>query len=325
MFKKLLDEWLIATKSNVKPRTFVTYESIVRRHISKHLGAFEIKDIDKYKLRDFFEFAATKGNEKNKLGLSPSSLRLIERILNLVVEYAEGLIDVNLMIKVKRLIGKHYKADLHNNIDIATAFDKDAQRKIVEYCYTRGRKQDVGILIALYTGLRLGEVLALQWNDVNFEKGLIKIQSSAYYCKIESDADSSYDFIYCTPKSKSSYRTVVLPDGLLELLREHKKDSLSKFIVARLDGKRIPTHSYQYAFKAILKKCEINYGSFHTLRHTFATKAIELGADIKTVSEVLGHKSAGFTLNRYIHSMLESKKMLAGRIDKVYWDEDGIV
>jgi len=324
IFKQLLDEWLEFIKGNIKPRTFITYESTVRLHISQYLGALNVTDIDKFKIRDFFEFAAAKRNEKNKPSLSPSSLRLIERILHLVVGYSEGLIDADLMTKAKRLIKKHCKADMHNDVDIACAFDKDAQRKIVEYYYAKGRKQDIGILIALYTGLRIGEVLALEWDDIDFETGLLKIHKSAYYCKLQSDDDNEcrYALLDCTPKSKSSYRTIALPSGLLELLKLHSKNSLSKYIVTKPNGKRIPTHSYQYAFKAILKKCEINYGSFHTLRHTFATRAIELGADIKTISECLGHQSAGFTLNRYIHSMLDSKKMLAGQIDKVYWDED---
>jgi len=323
IFKNYLTEWLTTTKENVKYRTFITYESMVRKHIDRVLGSYEVAKLNEGVIKEFFESLSENGNKKTGLGLSSGSIKLVERLLKLIFEALQKQISSNrnptiknkdfsgIIERAKKKMSKAF-IEMDKVHDMDAIFDKEAQSRIVNYCQTRGRRQDIGILIALYTGLRLGEVLALQWSDIDFEKGLMKIHSSAYYGKANNS--TTYSFIDGTPKSRSSYRTVALPNGLLELLIDLKNTSLSKYIVARLDGKRIPTHSYQYSFKQILKKCDITYGSFHTLRHTFATRAIELGTDIKTVSDALGHQNPAFTLNRYVHSTLDSKKSLANKI-----------
>ena len=126
---------------------------------------------------------------------------------------------------------------------------------------------------------------------------------TARYCK----TGGAYSFTADAPKSEASRRVIPIPQNILSLLKESKRAARSKYVIARSDGRRIPTHSYQYAFQAILKKCGIRPRPFHTLRHTFATRALEIGIDVKTVSELLGHSSAAFTLNRYAHSLTEYK------------------
>ena len=172
----------------------------------------------------------------------------------------------------------------------------------------------IGILISLYTGVRIGELLSLEWKDVDFENRLLTIDKTCHYGKDQSGA---FVRITDTPKTDSSVRIIPLPKQLISIIKSYKKQCKSSLIISR-NGKGVSTRTYQRNFDTLLKSLQIPHRGFHALRHTFATRAIECGMDVKTLSEILGHKYSTITLNRYAHSLLNHKKEMMDRLGKLF-------
>lgn len=162
--------------------------------------------------------------------------------------------------------------------------------------------------MCLYAGLRIGELIALQWKDIDLQKGLLTISRSCH--------DTSSGIVFDEPKTATSHRVIPLPKQLLPKLKSIKKSSNSDFVVS-VGGNAVSVRSYQRSFELLLKRQNIVHRGFHSLRHTFATRALECGMDVKTLSEILGHKNPTVTLNRYAHSLLEHKAAMMNRLGKL--------
>ena len=184
-----------------------------------------------------------------------------------------------------------------------------AEQKRIEAAVFGSRKTKLfGIVLCLYTGLRVGELIALQWKDIDLQKGLLTVSRSCH--------DTSSGIAFDEPKTASSRRVIPLPKQLLPRLKRIKKSSNSAFVVSA-DGNAVSVRSYQRSFELLLKKLHIAHRGFHSLRHTFATRALECGMDVRTLSEILGHKNPTVTLNRYAHSLLEHKAAMMNRLGKL--------
>ena len=189
------------------------------------------------------------------------------------------------------------------------------EQKQIEQAVINGKKPKMfGVVLCLYTGLRIGELLALEWNDIDFQKGIINVCKS---CHDGKDDSGKFARITDTPKTETSQRVIPFPKQLIPYLRNLKKDSNSVFVVASDSDKLISVRAYQRSFELFLKRLHIPHKGFHSLRHTFATRALECGMDVKTLSEILGHKNANVTLNRYVHSLMEHKREMMNRLGKL--------
>lgn len=302
--KEYINTWLEnRVKHTVKMRTYLTYTDTARRHILPALGGIRLTDLTSLTLQAFVADKLTSGNLKTGGALSTASAGLICAVLNLALRSAveTGIISDNSMNKVK------YRKEYGSG---AQAFTAPEQRRIECYIAAHNKIEYIGILLSLYTGLRLGELLALEFSDIDFKRGILNVTKTAHYRKTGGE----YAFCTDTPKSKTSMRVIPLPKEILETLKEHKRKSKSRYVISRFDGRRIPTHSYQYAFQAVLRKCGVRRLPFHALRHTFATRALECGIDVKTVSQILGHSNAAFTLKRYAHSFTEHQIKMMNRL-----------
>ncbi len=171
-----------------------------------------------------------------------------------------------------------------------------------------------GVILCLYTGLRIGELLALEWTDIDFQKGTLTVSKT---CHDGKDENGVFARITDTPKTETSQRVIPFPKQLIPYLRNLKKDSDSDYVIASDTEKPISVRAYQRSFELFLKKLGISHKGFHSLRHTFATRALECGMDVKTLSEILGHKNANITLNRYVHSLMEHKREMMNRLGKL--------
>lgn len=186
------------------------------------------------------------------------------------------------------------------------------EQKQIEQAVLNGNKDKLyGILLCLYSGLRIGELIALQWSDIDFVKGIFTVSKSCH--------DGKDGLIIDEPKTANSRRLIPLPKQLLPILKGIKKKSDSSFVVSS-NGSFVSVRSYQRSFELLLKRLNIPHKGFHSLRHTFATRAIECGMDVKTLSEILGHKNPTVTLNRYTHSLMEHKQDMMNKLGKLLQD-----
>lgn len=176
----------------------------------------------------------------------------------------------------------------------------------------------LGILLCFYTGLRLGEVCALKWGDIDFEAGTMLVERTVSRIKSFGDDENKTRLTVGNPKSRKSMRKIPVPAFMLDLSRRSKQDFNENFYV--LTGTQVPMEprTFQKLFKRILAISGVKSRKFHAIRHTFATRALELGVDIKTLSEILGHANVSTTLNIYAHSLFEQKKNAMDRLNNMY-------
>ncbi len=304
-------EWLAHWLNNyvqptLKYRTYKRYEEIVNLHLIPNLGRFELNELTPFTLQSFVTKLLSRGNLKTGKGLSPNSVNAIITLLqnSLKTAYSLDYIDEYSANKIKRPKISEKKVD---------CLSYNEQKKLELYIMSKDKPKYFGIFLCLYTGLRIGELLALEWSDIDFLSGEVRINKSCYEGE---NSDGVFARITDTPKTQSSIRVIPLPKRLIPLLRETKRKSRSIYVVSNGE-KPISIRSYQRTFVSLQNKLKIPCRGFHSLRHTFATRALECGMDVKTLSEILGHKSPTVTLNRYVHSLMEHKKEMMNRLGKL--------
>ena len=307
--QELLTEWLENyEKERVKPRTYSRYQGILVTHIIPALGDIEISELSRRRIQEFLTQKKKDGNVKNGESLSATSTNLMLTVLNMAFEYAFDmeLVEENPCVRLKRVPEDSKKVE---------AFTKDEQRKLEAQIDSEEDRRLFGIRLCLYSGLRIGELLGLEWSDVDLERGIITIDKTVYR---EKDDTGSWQFCVDKPKTKSSERSIPLPSYIMEQIREYQKGALSPYIIENKKGERMSIRSYQYIFEKLTERAGVRRLNFHVLRHTFATRAIECGMDIKTLSEIMGHKNASVTLNRYAHSMMDTKIEMMNKLPRIF-------
>ncbi len=302
-----LEEWLKNyIKPSAKSRTFDRYSQIVSSHIVDTLGVYEIDELTPFLLQQYVTELLQSGNKKTGNGLSANTV-------NCIISVLQG------SLKTAHLLGitKEYHANKITRPKInekqVSCFSVVEQKKI-ENAIVNGKKTKLyGILLCLYTGLRIGELLALEWSDFDFEKGVLSVHKT---CSDGKKKNGDLRRLIDNPKTNTSRRIIPFPKQLLPILKKWKKNNVSTFLVED-KGKPVSVRSYQRSFELLLKRLNIPHKGFHALRHTFATRALECGMDVKTLSEILGHKNPTITLNRYVHSLMEHKKEMINRLGKL--------
>ncbi len=297
--KELLELWLERyMKHTIKIRTYNRYKSICELHLIKDLGEYELEELKPNVLQDFL-LKKIDGN------YSTNTIKGIVSVLKQALRLAITL----------EFVDKEYCSDLKMSSSEEkeiSVFTKKEQQVIESFCLNHKKRNYIGIVICLYTGIRLGELLALTWDDIDFNSNLLTINKTSYSAKV----DGKTQIIVDKPKTKKSNRVIPIPNQLVKLLRVIKKESNSKYVITTRNSGMVGNRSYQRTFKFILKKVNVPYRNFHSLRHTFATNAIELGMDVKTLAEILGHTNAMITLNRYSHSLLNYKIEMMNKLGK---------
>ena len=297
-----LTQWLENyIRPSVKMRTYERYKLIVEQHIKDKIGRMELNELSPLVLQQFITELLQSGNKKTGKGLSANSVNAVISVIQSSLRTAHllGLTTEYAADKLKR------PKIQEKPVECFTI----AEQKQIEQAVMNWKKDKLyGILLCLYSGLRIGELIALQWSDIDLTKGILTVSKSCH--------DSKDGLIIDAPKTISSRRMIPLPKQLLPILKNIKKKSDDPFVVSA-KGKPVSVRSYQRSFELLLKKLKIPHKGFHSLRHTFATRAIECGMDVKTLSEILGHKNPTVTLNRYAHSFMEHKAGMMNRLGKL--------
>lgn len=301
-----LNEWLENyVKPTSKRRTYDRYRQLAAE-ILRRLGDVEINDLSPLLLQRYVTDLLETGNRKTGKGLSPNTVTGVISVIqsSLRTAFAVGVADEYTADKIKR------PKITEKQIECFSI----PEQKAIEQAVLNGKKPKLlGIVLSLYTGLRIGELLALEWSDLDLTEQSLTVSKSCHYGK---DAKGRYTRFVELPKTAYSERVIPIPKQLLPILKQHKKNNPSKYVVSDR-GKPVAIRSYQRSFELLQKKLNIPHRGFHALRHTFATRAIECGMDVKTLSEILGHKNPMITLNRYAHSLLKHKTEMMNRIGKL--------
>lgn len=285
----LFELWFEEIRLKVKESTYANYQMKYEKHICSTIGK---RPYDKLTTEQFNDFVKAKLSN----GLSPKYTADIIGVIRSVCRYAKkcfGYQDKSEFIIIPK--GKAKEKELLN---------KTEQARLNRYLYSNPTLSNVGILLSSATGIRIGELCALKWSDIDLEKRTLTVRSTVQRIK-NIDGNTATKLVITSPKSSLSAREIPLPDFIIPLL-SGLKSNREHFLLSS-SGRIVEPRTMQYRFKRILSDLKLSDVSFHSLRHQFATNCIELGFDVKTLSEILGHSSVEITLNRYVHSSMERK------------------
>lgn len=294
-FRVVTEEWLKYKKNTVKKSTYYNYSYSVEKYLYPKFADQDITQIKDY--NDFIE--------KLTDTLAPKTVRDIITKLKEIINFYEEEHNTKLNIKKMSLPKMNKK-------EIQILSNKEKQ-KLEKYCIEQNSLKSLGILICLNTGLRIGEVCALRWENIDFESKKIHIEKTIE--RIYSKEENKTIVIIDIPKSITSVRTIPINSKLYNILKQIRgKSKKTDFVLAGSSEHYVEPRNYQYHFKEILKRSKVKKYKFHTLRHTFATNCIEAGMDIKSLSEILGHADVSITLNIYVHSSDKAKRKYLEKI-----------
>lgn len=292
-------------KPSAKDRTYIRYEQLIRTHIAPKIGDKDVNDLTPIVLQSFVTELLNSGNLRTGKELSANFVNMVISVVQNSLKTANlvGIASEYTANKIKRPKAKEKQVN---------CFTVSEQKTIEQYVLNCKKDKLFGVVLCLYTGLRIGELLALTWNDIDFGKGLLFVSKTCH----DGNDGVNHIRIIDSPKTPHSRRVIPLPKQILPLLKALKKRSRCQYIISDGD-KPVLVRSYQRTFELLLRKLHIPHKGFHSLRHTFATRAMECGIDVKTLSELLGHKNATITLNRYAHSLLEHKVEMMNKLGKL--------
>lgn len=300
LYKDWLNEWLdYYVQPRTKKRTYEKYQKQINKHVLPVLGEYNMDDLTAVTLQKFVATLIDKGLSANTVN---GVITLLKTSLQRAVSVGVAQRQCSDFIVRPKTREKQVEC-----------FSKDEQKKIERYIFDKNKPKLFGIVLCLYTGLRIGELLALTWEDVDLQKSILCVSKSCH----DSWENGEYVKVIDEPKTESSMRIIPFPKQLLPRLKELKKITKNGYVIGgeRVHGAQV--RSYQKTFETVLKKLKIPHKGFHSLRHTFATRALECGMDVKTLSEILGHKNPTVTLKRYAHSMLEHKAEMMNKLGKL--------
>ncbi len=315
-FDDVCRKWLQNKKnSKIKESTYNKYYGICDRYIIPEFKNIECSDVTPDMVNDFID---------NIVLLSDNTVNTIIIVLNSIIRMASD----NDMMKPFKVKARKYESK-----DIIVPSKEELESLIRSMLSSDPELQDLsrlGIIICLFTGIRIGELCALRWSDIDLDNELITINKTMQRIQNLSDKENVFSvpssgmgrksegltyISISNAKTKSSMRIVPLKPSLVELLKIMSAGKHASAFFLSGNACPVEPRTMQYRFKRYLKEAGIKDYKFHVLRHAFATRCVELGLDIKTLSEVLGHASVNITLNRYVHPTLEMKRAFMDKLD----------
>lgn len=312
LYKDWIYNWLIEKKDYIKESTYANYSNSVFNHIIPNLGNLYLKDLSHKKIQDFILELSKSGNKNSGEGLSEKTIKDITIIIKGSLKKAIN----EKMIDYIELTFNYPKKFQDNKLYILS---KSEQRKITEYGRNNINNKNLGILISLYTGIRIGELCALKWKDIDFKKNQLHVNKTIQRIYVKDKEKNESKVIITTPKTKNANRIIPINKEFLEIIKSIRgKDD--EYIISGTNM-YIEPRTYRKYYEKYLKIVKINHINFHSLRHTFATNCISLGVDYKTVSELLGHATVNITLNLYVHPRLSQKRKCIDLISKTFKEE----
>lgn len=319
LFGDFLKDWLYDVKFiGLKPKTKMLYDSVFRNHIKNNeIYNIKLKSLKAIDVQKYF-------NKLYQKDVSNSLLSATNRIIAPCIRYAYN--NGYIIKDFSRMYSVPKKSE--TNDKKVKPFTLEEQKKFLKAI--EGHRYEVLFLVALYTGLREGEILALTWNDIDFIKNTVTVNKTISRVVNVTKEGRSKEYVKVgTPKTAKGNRIVPLPGFLVKRLKQYKlfkkEESLkigiqfkeNNNLFTTSTGGIIAAPNLQITFKEILLKTGLEHRKFHDLRHTYATRLFELGESAKTVQELLGHSSISMTLDIYTHVLKETKETAVKKLDEL--------
>ena len=312
LYKDWIYTWLLEKKDYIKESTYANYSNNIFNHIIPKLGNYYLNELNHKVIQDFLLELSKNGRKDNNGGLAEKTIKDITIIIKGSIK--KGINEDK--IKHIELTFNYPKDNKENKLYVLT---KREQNKITNYVLENINSRNIGLLISLYSGIRIGELCALRWEDVDFKKNCLTINKTIQRVYIKDKDKNISKVIITTPKTKNANREIPINKDFLEILKKVKTDKKNYILTG--NEKYIEPRTYRKYFNKILDELKIKHFNFHSLRHTFATNCISLGVDYKTVSELLGHANVNITLNLYVHPRYSQKKKCIDLVCKVFQEK----
>ena len=293
-FSYFCDEWLILSRNRVKESTYVKYYNTVNRHLKPDLGCFLPQNLNTVLIEEF-------SNALLLDGLSPKTVRDILVVLKAVLKHCRRQIGTNFP-DIEVIYPKERKKDMR-------VLTLEEQQRFISYLLSDMDEVKFGVLLALLTGLRIGEVCALKWEDISVADKVIHISSTMQRLQtLDRSSNAKTRVMIGDAKSQTSKRVIPLNASTSELCKQMQVFNGNAYVLTGDPVRYLEPRVLQYRLAKYTADCNLKDVHFHALRHTFATRCVEVGFEIKSLSEILGHASAKVTLDRYVHSSLDLKR-----------------
>lgn len=297
--REIAAAWKEYKRPYVKQSTMAAYVLILENHILPTFG--EDNSLPEHSVQAFVL-------HKIESGLSTKSVKDILIVLKMVMKFG-----------VKKEWMTYYEWDIKypssSENKVLDVLSVTNHRKILNHIQSHFTFMGLGIYISLSTGLRIGEICALKWSDINVTDGILTVNRTIERIYIIEGEKKHTELVINTPKTKNSCREIPMNKELLGMLKPLKKVVNDDYYILTNDERPIEPRTYRNYYKRLMEKLDIPKLKYHGLRHSFATRCIEVGCDYKTVSVLLGHSNISTTLNLYVHPNMEQKKRC---IDKVF-------
>ena len=312
LYKDWLWYWMQKKKDYIKESTYSNYSNIISNHIIPELGNIKLSNLNNKLIQEYLINKYKTGRLDGNGGLSYKTIRDIIAVVKSSLKYAikeEMINNITLDFTYPKI----------GNKDKIYIMPKKDQERLITYIKQNEDTRSLGVLLALYSGIRIGELCALQWKDIDFKNNILHINKTLQRIYIKDNKESVSKIIITNPKTHNAERDIPLNKGFAHILKKYQTES-NNYILSNCD-KWIEPRTYRRYFKKCLDKAKIGQINFHGLRHTFATNCIKLGVDYKTVSELLGHANVNITLNLYVHPQMSQKKKCIDLICKNFYEK----
>ena len=299
-FGSVATQWLEDIRSQVKESTYNKYRNLLESYILPEIGDMLLCGISQEIIKSHCDSLLLRGGQ-GKIGLSAKTVSDVLSVIRSVLRFAVKM-GKPISFDVQSIRIKQSAAEMR-------VLSRSEQDRLCQYLSSDLNPANIGILVCLFTGIRIGEVCALQWEDISLSDQTIHVHQTMQRVQNKQEAETATKtrVIITAPKSACSIRTIPIPDMLAEYMIQHKTSATGYFLTNSCLQYMEP-RVLQMRFKQALKKCSVESANYHSLRHTFATRCIELGFDVKSLSEILGHASVNITMNRYVHPSMDLKR-----------------
>lgn len=299
-YKCLVESWVKMLQINTKESTYARYHHLIYSHIIPHFGELKINQITTQLVEEYLGYLIAKGRKDGKGGLSNKTVADILALFKRSIEYASDC-GYPVICKLNNL-------SVRTSVPDMKVFTIEEQRYLHAYLTTNINCEKLGILLSLYTGIRIGELCALKWENINIANGVLEIRKTMIRIQnVDRRENNKTKLVISEPKSKCSIRDIPLPNCIEKYIIDFAGPP-SAYVLSGSTDQIIEPRTLQNRFHKHLSKCGLSDTNFHALRHTFATRCVEIGFEIKSLSEILGHANVNITLNRYVHPSMDLKR-----------------